>query len=217
MKIRTGFVSNSSSSSFIISQNDFPSVRALATYMIKKKMGEREEGDSDTDWYDQYVKQNKEYIKRLKTLDKNQSISFPSCNYDTYIRKVGDVYFVATCNNTDWELWDYNIKITEKSKEELTKILSNYTENSREYNDIKEIIDGGHDEFYYMGNEYYDLNKEIIGVETFENCPNNKDGKHHYSDYLWNTQKWGKICLVCSPFPKRKDKLEQINKISNKE
>ncbi len=31
---------------------------------------------------------------------------------------------------------------------------------------------------------------------------------------MWNTQKYGKICLICNPVYKRKEKIENINKIS---
>ena len=49
MKIRNGFVSNSSSSSFIISENNFKSVRDLATYMIIQELKDNEEDYDDSE------------------------------------------------------------------------------------------------------------------------------------------------------------------------
>lgn len=209
MKLRNGFVSNSSSSSFIISNKKFKTVRSLATYMIKQKIKERRyEPEPEFNDYD------KQYIKRLQNIDKNKDVSFPSCNYDTYIRKVGDQYLVATCNNTDWDLYDYSTKLSDKAKEELEKLKNLYPKGSDDIQEIENILDGESDEFYLFGNDYYDLNKEIIGVETYDYCENHNN---KYMYHLWNTQKYGKICLECSPLLKRKDKLDVLNKISENE
>jgi len=212
MKIRNGFVSNSSSSSFIISVNDFPTVRSLAKYMLKRKIAE----------YDDYYDEDKEdifdktLIKKLKNIDENQNVSFPSCNYDTYIRKVDDCYLVATCNNTDWDLNEYNIRLTDNAKEELTRIRDNYPKGSDDYERIDDLIENGdrYYEFSSFGKDFYDLDKELIGVETWDYCPNHKEKWGHN---LWDTLKYGKICLECSPYLKRKDKLENINKVSDNE
>lgn len=211
MKIRNGFVSNSSSSSFIISVNDFPTVRSLAKYMLKRKIAEYEYyNDNDNDTFD------KNLIKKLKNIDENQNVSFPSCNYDTYIRKVGNCYLVATCNNTDWDLNEYNIRLTDNAKEELTRIRDNYPKGSDDYERIDDLIENGdrYYEFSSFGKDFYDLDKELIGVETWDYCPNHKEKWGHN---LWDTLKYGKICLECSPYLKRKEKLENINKVSDNE
>ena len=77
-------------------------------------------------------------------------------------------------------------------------------------------MEGERDEFSSFGKDYYDLNKEIVGVETYDYCENHGfDNRYNY--HLWDTQKYGKICLDCSPYLKRKDKLEALNKISENE
>lgn len=214
MKIRNGFVSNSSSSSFIISTEKFPTVRSLAKYMIKQQMIESKYNKDGVEW----VKELKKRIKKLNNIDENQSVSFPSCNYDTYIRKVGDVFLVSTCNNTDWNLWNYTTRITDACKKELEEMSKNpfYTRND-EYNEINSILDGETSEFSRIGIDYYSLDKEIIGVENYQDCPNRDKNNYEYDHYIWNTVKWGKICPKCNPIPKRKDKLEQINKKSENE
>jgi len=212
MKIRNGFVSNSSSSSFIISTECFPTVRSLATYMLKQKINEYQH-DPDVE----FKKLDKLYIKRLKKIDENQAVSFPSCNYDTYIKKVGDCYLVSTCNNTDWDLWEYTTRLTEQTKEELNELKKYFTDkgDNDALRQIEYIFDHDSD-FSLLGNDYYDLRKEIIGVETYEDCPkkdrNNPNDSHQYYDYMWDTAKYGKICLICNPYYKRKDKLIEINK-----
>lgn len=211
MKIRSGFVSNSSSSSFIISNKNFPNVRSLATYMLKKKI--RETSDyHDYDWKDESINDDKKFIKKLKDLDENQSVCFPSCNYDTYIKKIGDQYFVATCNNTNWDLNSYSEKLSENTKEALNDLLNTYDESSNEYENIYDILNSRYNEFYHIDNDYYDLRHDIIGIETYDYCPN-VDNHNSYT-HLWQTRKYGKICLICNPVLKRKEKLEEINKLS---
>lgn len=212
MKIRNGFVSNSSSSSFIISVNDFPTVRSLATYMLNKKIEEYEEY-RDHDEYDE-DDYDKTLIERLQNIDEDQSLSFSSCNYDTYIRKIKDCYLVATCNNTSWDLVDYTTRLTKNDIEELKKLQNTYIKNSDDYENIQTIIDGEYYEFYAFGNDFYSLDKELIGIETYEYCPNHE---HQWGYNLWDLPKYGKICLSCSPLLKRKEKLENINNISENE
>ena len=51
-------------------------------------------------------------LKNLETIENNENIAFSSLNYDTYISKVeidgNEFLYVATCNNIQWNLWDYS-------------------------------------------------------------------------------------------------------------
>ncbi len=112
MKIRNGFVSNSSSSSFLIRLGeDFPDTYSIAKNMLKDKFD-----DWVDDWYDDEDKYSVNlmsdnsfnHLKHLKKSNKNDSIFFRSTNYDTYIFKVSDNYaFVDTCNNITWDIKNY--------------------------------------------------------------------------------------------------------------
>jgi hypothetical protein len=35
------------------------------------------------------------------------AVCFKSCNYDTFIAKMGDIFLVETCHNHDWDLYDF--------------------------------------------------------------------------------------------------------------
>ena len=204
MKIRNGFVSNSSSSSFIISVDSFPSVRELAKYMIKRKI--KDDESDDYNWRDEILDYNKKYLERLKNIDENQPVSFPSCNYDTYIKKIADCYLVGTCNNTDWDLYQYHTRLTADAKEALEELIKTPISND-ERQEIEYVLEY-QDEFSSIGKDYYALDSEVIGIETYDYC------KTHTTTRMWDTVRHGKICLQCNPFYKRKDKLDQINKVA---
>jgi hypothetical protein len=94
MKTRSGFVSNSSSSSFVIPLDNelFQTVADIALYMIPKRGWEDDE----------------KTMKRINgqlslRMDPNHPIAFNSCNYDTFIVKKDDGFYIATCNNHDWD------------------------------------------------------------------------------------------------------------------
>lgn len=94
MKVRIGFVSNSSSSSFVIPKKEYSSVFDLAKKMIPSR-----------DWQDS----DNELIRKIEEseirgMDKNTSICFQSCNYETYIVLYKDYYLVSTCNNHSWDI-----------------------------------------------------------------------------------------------------------------
>jgi hypothetical protein len=95
MKTRSGFVSNSSSSSFVISANHpkFRTVAAIALYMIPFR-----------GWEDDQQVIDRIHRQLELGMDANHPIAFQSCNYDTFIcRQEDGEFYVSTCNNHDWD------------------------------------------------------------------------------------------------------------------
>jgi len=102
MKIRSGFVSNSSSSSFILRKDDyFPDSYSLAASMIKVR-----EWNNDGELVDKL-------ISKVEAGESYPNISFASCNYDTFIVDEGDYLLCETCNNhAHWNITDYGDNIS---------------------------------------------------------------------------------------------------------
>jgi hypothetical protein len=97
MKYRSDFVTNSSSSSFVVMQsNDVPDVFTLAEYMLDLR-------NTDWDCYD--TKQ----VVIPKDVNRNSNVVMRSCNYTTYIKNLGDAFLVDTCNNHPWENLPFDI------------------------------------------------------------------------------------------------------------
>ena len=100
MKVRRGFVSNSSSSSFI---TDFSNVEDCLTYMLDNYLK-----SSNDDYRIEKVKLILENFKILSNNSKDCPVAFHSCNFDTFIKKIEinnkNYIYVATCNNENWEL-----------------------------------------------------------------------------------------------------------------
>lgn len=94
MKIRYGFVSNSSSSSFIISKVGYPTVFSLALAMLAIRNSEG--------WTVKHKEERKIKLAIARNLTHNVPVTFQTCNYDTYIMPKDNSYMVSTCNNHSW-------------------------------------------------------------------------------------------------------------------
>lgn len=102
MKSRSGFVSNSSSTSFIIRNGD---IGRVAKSMLDTIV---EEWKGDNDWMStkevRLFRKNLEKALRQKNVIEGKiRITMPSCNYETYIFKVNNDIYVSTCNNHQWD------------------------------------------------------------------------------------------------------------------
>jgi len=99
MKIRNGFVSNSSSSSFVLNVGvPFTSPIEIAYHMLMER-----------DWPDDNeMLQKLVEMVRNKQITEKDNLSFSSTNYDTYIYFINEDsedsrIGIYTCNNTDWK------------------------------------------------------------------------------------------------------------------
>lgn len=99
MKIRGGFVSNSSSSSFILEHND--NIKVLSE-MIKVSSREYKRDAKNLSLF-----KKSKYLKMFK--NNEIGVMFVTINYNTYIfySKKLEAVIVETCNNTDWRESEY--------------------------------------------------------------------------------------------------------------
>jgi len=106
MKIRQGFVSNSSSSSFVIEAANKQTVLSVAFDMVPARNWD----NRDTELQEKLLSFNG---------DPDTPIAFKSCNYDTFIIKEKNLIFVDTCNNHPW--YDF-INYRRATQEEMRSI-----------------------------------------------------------------------------------------------
>jgi len=106
VKIRNGFVSNSSSASFIIIGH---SIKDIATSMFKTVINDFLEIDGSIKKKD--IKMYKKWRKNLTAILKNKDvingkfgIVFPSINNDTYIITKGSYLYIQTSRNHVWAM-----------------------------------------------------------------------------------------------------------------
>ena len=121
MKIRSGFVSNSSSSSFILKfDKNFPDTISIAESMLKNKF--EEYGTGEQWWLDSKRRSYKNIEHLKKGGDPYVPIYFSSINYNTYIIALTEQYvFVDTCNNTQWDIEHEGMIVNEIPDEVLKK------------------------------------------------------------------------------------------------
>lgn len=162
MKIRNGFVSNSSSSSFIIGKKQYTD-----TFSIAEKMIPMREWENDDD----------ELLNKIKILRENNlnlytPISFLSCNYDTYIYPTTNYYVIMTCNNHPFYqiFGDYQHSTYDKNiPSEIKKEFENKHNNSINYLEDLDCC--------YYGKEFLSLENGI-----YFTVPNDDDvpEQHRY-------------------------------------
>jgi hypothetical protein len=165
MKIRNGFVSNSSSSSFIIQFDEtFPNTLAIAENMIRNRFDEWRDYRKDDGDYDEHPSEQQVYrnIEKLRNSEhNNMPFFFRSTNYDTYIKAISDKYaYVDTCNNILWDIKSVAIyKVP-------TELLGIYPDNDQ-YGELDIEIK--------YGDEYYVLESGLIAktppeYDTCDKC-----------------------------------------------
>ena len=192
MKIRQGFVSNSSSSSFVISTDAYDSVFDVALAMIPH----RDWGIQDKKLMAKIRKaMGKGGKKSVQRLDTNTSISFSTCNFQTYIVKKGDYYLISTSNNHPfYEVLNGQYRLTDEVRKELDIDDCFSMENLGSY--ITDI-----DSFWFP---YYDMTAnaldDVDGLKGDWYC------KKHFSDLVKLVGSDEKVCLACIQKGKKGDK-----------
>lgn len=120
MKIRNGFISNSSSSSFILERR---TVYQVASYMLERVINDSRDIDFDAPkrkltksqqkaqkeeeaQYRMWERNLRKAAKMQDVKDGKIGVVMPSCNYETYIIKKDDLIYISTSHNHEWDFAD---------------------------------------------------------------------------------------------------------------
>ena len=138
MKTRLGFVSNSSSSSFILNLKNDKQFEKKLNDLVKCLAEDRQSWNDEPEDKIEYNKVMNAY-KRLKRLpiwsdilSGKLGIQFPSCNYDTYIIAIADKLYCSTSNHVqsfkddgDWQYVDEGWEDSNPEYDALDSIIRN--------------------------------------------------------------------------------------------
>jgi hypothetical protein len=122
MKIRKGFVSNSSSSSFILNLKSEKQLEKKIDALIRERLDNCNtwnEDKSESKKEQNIIKNRYNRLKRTGTWNDIMSgklgLALPSCNYNTYIVRKDDRVYCATSNHVeclrddiDWQYSDFD-------------------------------------------------------------------------------------------------------------
>ena len=176
MKIRNGFVSNSSSSSFIIKDMDINEVATHMLNTIVEDFSDWRENNKVLATYKKWKENLKEILKNPEVKDGDIGITMPSCNYRTYIViKDGEIY-VQTANNHTW----------------------NFTARDVDYDSDRDKVFGfmGKIEYKNVENKMVHSMEKWVDVKKVKNCPKCKQELYDYFE-IKDGKKTRKICAHC--------------------
>jgi hypothetical protein len=193
MKIRLGFVSNSSSSSYLVSSFHM-TLGIVARGMLNIVMHDFKDGRKGKKILELHKtwSRNLGTALRMKEVKSGKlGITFPSANEDTYIIKKKDNFYIATCRNHQWDLLN-----EERSYGEDDNEIYQYVEDKFYYNVKNQLI---------HGHEKYDENHKTLCV------------KCKYNDGFYVVDKNGiKLCAFCY-IPQGKSENKAIEEIKAKD
>jgi len=198
MKIRNGFVSNSSSSSFVLEVNErFRTVKDVANYIIYVC---QHSWDYDKDVLNVELKA----LNNVK--DPDTPVHFNTGGDKTYIRKIDDKILITTTQNADFP--DFNKH--ELNDDDISEDFYKQFEHCDEYGDFIKF-DCIEDLTYYFEvfNDFLILKHNFKGKHIyFKNCK--KCGDTFSSG--WKLEDGKEICGCQTTKAIRKEKLTKIKK-----